>query len=40
MVVGDVVFVELELIDCWNCWKKPQLLRKLDADVDEVEKSF
>ena len=40
MVVADVVVAELELIDYWNCWKKPELLRKLDVDVDGVENSF
>ena len=32
-----VVVVELELIDCWNCWKKPELLMKPGVDVDETE---
>ena len=39
MVVIDVVVVELELINCWKCWKKLKLLTKLDIDVDGVENS-
>lgn len=37
--VVDVV-IELELIICWNYWRKPELQMKLGIDVDEVENSF